>query len=201
MVDWNRYPRITDRKQAQHWLQIQENLGLAHNTIDAYARALEDYFRVCDQHSIDALVATREHIALYVLDMRTRQRPDGTTGLANATIHQRLTGVRLFYDFLVEEGLRERNPVGRGSYVPGRVDMAQRGIIPRERKLPWIPTDQQWKEILSVAANAGIRNRTMLAFAYDAALRREELCLLETNDIDPSQRLIRVRAETTKNRQ
>ena len=45
MVDWNRYPKITDRKQAQHWLQIQENLGLAHNTIDAYARALEDYFQ------------------------------------------------------------------------------------------------------------------------------------------------------------
>ena len=31
-------------------------------------------------------------------------------------------------------------------------------------------------------------------------LRREELCLLETSDIDPSRRTIRVRAETTKNR-
>jgi integrase/recombinase XerD len=40
----------------------------------------------------------------------------------------------------------------------------------------------------------------MLAFAYDAGLRREELCALESADIDPSQRLIRVRAETTKNR-
>jgi integrase len=39
----------------------------------------------------------------------------------------------------------------------------------------------------------------MLAFAYDAGLRREELCALETADIDPSKRLLRVRAETTKN--
>jgi integrase len=41
----------------------------------------------------------------------------------------------------------------------------------------------------------------MLAFAYDAALRREELCALQTQDIDPARRLIRIRAETTKNQQ
>ena len=41
----------------------------------------------------------------------------------------------------------------------------------------------------------------MLALAYDAALRREELCSLATGDIDPTQRLLRIRAETTKNRQ
>jgi integrase/recombinase XerD len=39
----------------------------------------------------------------------------------------------------------------------------------------------------------------MLAFAYDSALRREELCALSTADIDPSRRLLRIRAETTKN--
>lgn len=38
----------------------------------------------------------------------------------------------------------------------------------------------------------------MLALEYDAALRREELCLFEIRDIDPSQRLIRIRPETTK---
>ena len=32
----------------------------------------------------------------------------------------------------------------------------------------------------------------MLALAYDAGLRREELCLLEIRDIDPSQRLVRI---------
>ncbi len=45
-----------------------------------------------------------------------------------------------------------------------------------------------------------IRNRIMLTFAYDAGLRREELCSLCTDDIDPSRRMIRVRAETTKGR-
>ena len=40
----------------------------------------------------------------------------------------------------------------------------------------------------------------MLALAYDAALRREELCLLGTDDLDPAHRTITVRAETTKSR-
>jgi integrase/recombinase XerD len=42
------------------------------------------------------------------------------------------------------------------------------------------------------------RNRCMLAFAYDAALRREELCQLRGSDLDPAHRLLRIRAETTK---
>ena len=40
----------------------------------------------------------------------------------------------------------------------------------------------------------------MLALAYDAALRREELCSLCTDDLDPAHRTLRIRAETTKNR-
>ncbi|MGC0423508.1 site-specific integrase [Embleya sp. AB8] len=45
-----------------------------------------------------------------------------------------------------------------------------------------------------------VRKRVMPALAYDAALRREELCSLRTDDLDPARRTPRVRAETTKNR-
>jgi integrase len=40
----------------------------------------------------------------------------------------------------------------------------------------------------------------MLALAYDGALRREELCALRSDDLDPAHRTLRVRAETTKTR-
>ncbi len=36
--------------------------------------------------------------------------------------------------------------------------------------------------------------------SYDTALRREEICSLETTDIDPAHRLLRIRPEKTKNR-
>jgi integrase len=54
--------------------------------------------------------------------------------------------------------------------------------------------------VLAAAQDASARNRFMLALAYDAALRREELCALEVGDLDPARRLLRVRAEVTKGR-
>ena len=107
--------------------------------------------------------------------------------------------VRLFYDFLVEERVRDRNPVGRG-YRASDGRGGRRGLVPRFQALPWIPTDEQWRALLEVAAGESLRNRLMLALAYDAALRREELCLLATDDLDPAHRTLRVRAQTTKTR-
>ncbi|MGW6963305.1 hypothetical protein ACWGET_04490 [Streptomyces zaomyceticus] len=99
---------------------------------------------------------------------------DSGSGLANATIQQRLVPVRLFYDFLMEEGLRESNPVGRGRYTPGRRRGGQQhGLVPRLTKLPWISSEQQWLGIHQVAREEPVRNRVMLALAYDGALRRE----------------------------
>ena len=67
-------------------------------------------------------------------------------------------------------------------------------------KLPWIPGEAEWLQVLEVFRGEPVRNRVMLALAYDAALRREELCSLRTDDLDPAHRMIRVRAETTKSR-
>ena len=107
----------------------------------------------------------------------------------------------MFYDFLVEDGLRDMNPVGRGCYTPRRQRGGhQRGLVPRVSKLPWIPAESDWLRIHEVVAKEPIRNRFMLALAYDAALRREELCSLRTDNLDPAYRTLRVRVEATKNR-
>lgn len=123
-------------------------------------------------------------------------------GLANATLQQCLVAVRLFYDHLIEEGRRDTNPVGRGRYTPRWTfgGHRERGLIPRFTKLPWIPTEADWQQLLTVARAEPVRTRLMLALAYDAALRREELCRLQTDDLDPAHRTLRVRAETTKTR-
>jgi integrase/recombinase XerD len=190
----------------QRWLTIQANLGLAPNTVMAYRRALADYTAFCTTAQIDPAGATREHIARYVHDLTARPLPPRLTrattqtGLANATIQQRLTAVRLYYDYLMEEGLRPDNPVGRGRYTPGRsfVGTHERGRVPRYRTLPWIPNQEQWLALLQVVRKQPLRTRLMLALAYDAGLRRGELCCLQTGDIDPAHRLLTIRPETTK---
>jgi len=206
----DRYPRTAEFDLARRWVTIQVNLGLARNTIDAYSRALEDYLGFSHRQSADVTSAARDHIAAYVHDLTSR--PNARTsktvtlgaekGLANATLQQRITALRLFYDFLMEEGIRPSNPVGRGRYTPGKgfAGIRDRGLIPRYTKLPWIPNDEQWRCILAAARKQIMRNRLMLALAYDSTLRRQELCRLEVNDIDPAFQTIRIRAENTKNR-
>lgn len=205
-----KWPVLARHEHAASWLQVWSDLGRAPRTIDAYARGLAEYLLLCEREQVDPVTANRSHVAVYVGELTSRPHHRGANvisldsgaGLANATIQQRLVPVRLFYDFLVEEGLRQSNPVGRGRYVPGRArgGGSQRGLVPRLTKLPWIPSDEEWLSVLDIARRESVRNRVMLALAYDAALRREELCALRTDDIDPAHRTVRVRAETTKNR-
>jgi integrase/recombinase XerD len=205
-----RWPVLGRCPEANAWLRVQTDLGLAPRTLEAYARGLVDYLTLCSREGIDPLTAGRAEIARYVRDLVRRPSPRGTTivaidsgvGLANATLQQRLVIVRLFYDYLIEEHRRDTNPVGRGRYTAGRGFGGHRdhGLVPRFSKLPWIPTDAEWQQLLVVARGAPLRTRVMLALAYDAALRREELCRLRTDDVDPAYRTLRVRAETTKNR-
>jgi site-specific recombinase XerD len=209
MVLEEKWPVLGRHERAAEWLRVWTDLGKAPRTIDAYARGLAEYLEMCERAGIDPAMASRADIARFVRELTERPSRRGTnvvsidsgSGLANATIQQRIVPVRLFYDHLMEEGLRESNPVGRGRYTPGRRRGGhQRGLVPRMTKLPWIPAEHEWAEILVVAAKEPIRNRVMLALAYDAALRREELCSLRTDDLDPAHRTLRVRAETTKNR-
>jgi integrase/recombinase XerD len=207
---WDRYPLVAHSPDARSWLTIQANLGLSQNTIEAYGRALEDFLSFSASQSVTPEIATRAHVATYVHDLATRKNSRQAkeltipgAGLANATIQQRLTAVRLYYDYLMEEGRRSDNPVGRGRYTPGKAfgGKRERGLIPHYHKLPWLPNEEQWRAVLVAARSEPMRNRVMLAMSYDAALRREELCSLAVADIDPSQRLLRIRAETTKNHQ
>jgi integrase/recombinase XerD len=204
-----KWPVLGRHEKAAEWLQVWSDLGRAARTIDAYGRGLSEFLTVCEREGVDPLTAGRADVAVFVRELAERPHRRGVNvvsidsgaGLSNATIQQRLVPVRLFFDFLVEEGLRESNPVGRGRFVPGRHHGGmKRGLVPRFTKLPWIPDEQQWKQVLAVAADEPIRNRVMLALAYDAALRREELCSLRTDDLDPGRRMLRVRAEVTKNR-
>lgn len=209
-IQWVRFPLIALHSRARAWLQIQANLGLAHNTIEAYGRALEDYLKFSSNSSLNIEAATQEHISQYVHHLTNKpqlsetnvRRIDSKAGLANATIQQRLTAVRLYYDYLVEEGIRKTNPVGRGKYTPGKgfAGNRERSLVRRYTKLPWIPNEEQWLQIVQAAKAEPLRNRVMFALAYDSALRREELCSLQIGDINPALRTIVIRAENTKSR-
>ena len=81
-------------------------------------RGLAEYLQVCERDGTDPLTASRAQVAGFVRELASRPGVrganvvsiDSDAGLANATLQQRLVPVRLFYDYLVEEGPRESNP-------------------------------------------------------------------------------------------
>jgi integrase/recombinase XerD len=173
-----KWPVLGRHEVAAGWLRIWTDLGRAPRTIDAYARGLAEYLDVCERENVDPATASRAHVAVFVRELTSRPSRRGANvvsidsgaGLSNATIQQRLVPVRLFYDHLIEEGLRDSNPVGRGKYTPGRkFGGHERGLVPRLVKLPWIPDERQWAAVLRTAADEPVRNRVMLALAYALA--------------------------------
>lgn len=208
-VRWEQYPRVSKHALARAWLGLQANRNLAKHSVETYGRSLDDFLRFMEQETVQPEVATREQLAAYVRDLLARTNPrqpkvvhlDSGAGLSNATILLRLSVIRLFYDHVVDEGVRSTNPVGRMDWRKryGR-GPANTPLIRRHRRLPWIPTEEQWQALLGVMQRASRRNRLMFALSYDAALRRQELVTLDTVDVDPAHRLVRIRAEHAKNR-
>src|ERR1035438_10741663 len=64
-IRWQRYPRAAECGLARAWLLLQANLGLAENTVDAYARALEEYLAFSAAKGVPVVAATKDHIAAY----------------------------------------------------------------------------------------------------------------------------------------
>ncbi|WP_433206472.1 site-specific integrase [Nocardia sp. CA-107356] len=121
MVLMEKWPVLGRHERAAVWLRVWTDLGRAPRTIDAYARGLAEYLEMCERVEVDPVAeADRSHIARYVRELAERPSRRGVNvvsidsgvGLANATLQQRMVPVRLFYDFLVEEGCGSPIPLG-----------------------------------------------------------------------------------------
>ena len=178
-IRWEQYPLVVQYELARNWLQRQAHLQLAPNTVDAYGRCLNDYLAFCARHNIQPEAVTRDLVALYVQDLAHRPNPKGANmlslehgrGLSNSTMQQRITVLRLFCDSLIEQQLRQDNPVGRGHYVPGKAfgGVRDRGLLPHYHKLPWLPSDEEWQDLLRSLTEEPLRNQVLLLLAYDGA--------------------------------
>jgi integrase/recombinase XerD len=82
-VRWERYPLVGAHPHARGWLQLQADLGLAPNTIQAYGRALQEYLAFGTRAAVAPEAARRAHLAAFVRDLTTRPRPPGAPGAAD----------------------------------------------------------------------------------------------------------------------
>ena len=146
-VCWRHFPHVGSYEHARRWLQFTANIGRARNTVEAYGRALEDHLGFCGSVGADPLTLRADVIAAWIGDLHERPNSravnvlhlDSRVGLSNATIQQRIIAARSFYEYLVEDGLRERNPVRKGeSGRRGR--QPKRGLVRPIDAPPGFPT-------------------------------------------------------------
>jgi len=137
-------------------------------------------------------------------DFRAYLRALGRRELGRAAIQLRFCALRTFYKFLVRHGAVETSPIKNLS-------------LPKlGRRLPKFLTPQQVRDLLAApcklvapeeretpAGHARLlcrRDVAILETIYSCGLRISELCGLSAEDIDWSERLVRVRGKGKKER-
>lgn len=207
-INWEWCPRVAAHEMTRNFLTSQARLQKAKQTLEAYARDLDDLLEAFADLPFEAILeADSGQLELYIdgLYNRSPKRGSGSqenitritkTRLALATIRRRVGTARRFYQWLIDRRLRRDviNPVPKG------IKGISRGPVPNPRQEPWIPDDDVWERILRhFLEKESLRNQVLLFACYDGALRRQECLLLRVDDIDHQSLTIKVRAETTKN--
>lgn len=197
---WDQYPLVAADPHGRAWLSLLYNRGKAPKTVEAYGRALNAFLAFISTESVSLPEVTEEHVAKYIRHMLSQGNLRHTSSagpLKNSTMQQRLTVLRLLYDYLLRKRVVALHPAPRGTLHKNR-SKSVRGVLARERRLPWIPTDEEWLRFLQQAQAESARNRLMILLAYEGALRRQTLVGLEVADVDVSRRLVTVRPEIDK---
>lgn len=128
--------------------------GARANTLDAYARDLED---ARAQVKGALAQASADAIEAYVAGLAKR-------GLSSATARRRISALRQFFHFLLQENLRGDDPTAR-------LDAPKRA-----RALPKTLSVDEIERLIAAAENA--RDKAIIELLYGAGLRVSELVSL-----------------------
>lgn len=173
------------------WLDhLLTQRGLSPHTVDAYERDVENFFlfaaEVADESRENAGMPfpSSQDIFLYLAWMRAR----GNTG---RTLARRLSALRAFFAYGVEEGEIANNPAA----------LVETPHLPQN--LPTVLSREEMERLLALPdmeTKHGQRERCMLELLYAAGLRVSELCSLTLGDLDLQTGLVRIFGKGAKER-
>lgn len=145
---------------------------LRRNSLEAYARDLAD--AAAHLPAAGLVQAEAAHLQAYAAGMAGR-------GLSPATVRRRLSALRQFFRFLLEERLRGDDP-------SARLESPRRA-----RSLPRVLDEDPAARLIAAAAEGetGARDRALLELLYGSGLRVSELVgLAAAADPKPGQRAL-----------
>ena len=138
------------------------------NTVSSYLRDIHQYAAAMLEKGLDLSDAVTEDVAEYTASL-TRQ------GKSPATVTRSLASIKSFYQYLLNEGVVDRNPA--------------KGVTPAkvERKLPQVLTGKEVELFLEQPECTdlkGYRDRAMLELLYATGIRVSELIDLDVDDLN-----------------
>lgn len=168
--------------------------GCAPTSVRSYEQDLIVFAKFLSDQGHEGLAVeavTRMTIREFIAEQRR-------LGRAHATLARRLSALRVFFDYLMQEEGLESNP-------------ARRVATPRiPKKLPAVMTAEETNQLVDQvqhdskrdrSADTVIRDRLLFELLYSTGLRVSELIGLNLEDIDRSERWIRVRGKGRKERE
>lgn len=165
--------------------------GLADNTLAAYRRDLALYNTFLVEMDIASpRDATTADVRGFVAWLRGRENSTGKP-YAASSISRIVVAVRGLHRFLATEGATEENVA------------ADVGAPTAQRPLPKALAEREVEKLLAAPtgdAPAALRDRAILELLYGSGLRISELTGLDVDDVDQSDRLVRVLGKGSKER-
>lgn len=155
--------------------------GLAENTVLAYGLDLEQFGRFHRDRS------TRPPTSADIVDFLAALR---TAGLASASLARKLSTLRGYFGFLVQERILDESPTD--SVAPPRIG----------RHLPSVLSSEEVDRLLSAIGDdpPGLRDRALLECLYSCGLRVSEAVGLDVDRLHLEERMVRVHGKGSKER-
>lgn len=176
---------------ARYLRHLRVERGLATATVEAYRRDLRTYLAHLAARGVrDVARAAQTDVEAFVVHLRERRRPDGAT-YGERSIARAVVAARGLHRYLRRE---EDAPV----------DVAAAVATPATRRsLPHPIAVAEVVRLLDAAGGAtpaGLRDRAALELLYGAGLRISEAVGVDVDDLDPTERLVRVRGKGDRER-
>lgn len=163
---------------------LTEEKKMSQNTKEAYQRDVKHFAQFVLERGLERPEdSSNADVVAYL--MRLKQE-----GKAKATVNRKLASIRTWFQFLIKEGVIERNPASdiRSPKIE-RKNIAY--LSPEEVETLMTMPDESPK---------GIRDRAILELMYATGIRASELIALEIDDVNVRMGFITCRGENMKAR-
>ncbi len=180
-----------DNSIVEYLLFLRDQKNASHHTVSSYGRDLEEFRSYISKHHADVLTAGNM-ILTSVSPLVIRSylsllyQKNGATSIA-----RKLSSLRSFFKYYVKKGELAQNPA----------KIIKSPKIPK--RLPKFLNVDEVNALLATKLKEnkyGKRDRAILEFLYSSGLRVSELTLLNMNQIDWDEALVRVTGKGNKER-